>query len=69
MSLAKTIDELKSRKGFLIQKKENPTYNLILMSHELDKDFLNNVRNKKELEDIKTIWISKKKDMIVRLMS
>ena len=60
MSLAKTIDELKSRKGFLIQKKENPTYNLILMSHEMSKDFLNNIRKKKELEDIKTMRISKK---------
>ena len=60
MSLAKTIDELKSRKGFLIKKMKNPTYNLILMSHEMSKDFLNNIRKKKELEDIKTIHISKK---------
>lgn len=60
MSLAKTIEELKSRKGFLIQKQESPTYNLILMSHEMSKDFLNNVRKKKELEDIKTIQTSKK---------
>ena len=59
MSLAKTIDELKSRKGFLIQKMKNPTYNVILMSHNMSKDFLNNIRKKKELEDIKTIRISK----------
>jgi len=59
MSLAKTIEELKSRKGFLIQKQESPTYNVILMSHDMSKDFLNNIRKKKELEDIKAIRISK----------
>ena len=52
------IEDLKSIKGYSIQKKKNPTYNVILMSHNMSKDFLNNIRKKKELEDIKTIRIS-----------
>lgn len=58
--LEKIIEELKSRKGYSIQKKKDPTYNLIVMSNEMSKDFLNNIRKKKELEDIKTMRISKK---------
>lgn len=58
--LEKIIEELKSRKGYSIQEKKNPTYNLIVMSNEMSKDFLNKIRKKKELEDIKTIHISKK---------
>lgn len=58
--LEKIIEELKSRKGYSIQKKKDPIYNLIVMSNEMSKDFLNNIRKKKELEDIKTVHISKK---------
>lgn len=58
--LEKITEELKSRKGYSIQKRKNPTYNVILMSNEMSKDFLNNIRKKKELEDIKAIHITKK---------
>jgi|GEM_PF-5223413 len=53
MNLDETIAMLKSRTQVLIQTKENPTYNLIVMSHKVSKGFLNRMRKKKELEDIK----------------
>jgi len=54
------IAQLIKQKDLQIVEKENPTYNLILMSHEMSKDFLNEIRKKKELEDIKSIHTSKK---------
>jgi len=53
MKLDETIAMLKSRKRTLIKEKENPTYNLIVMSYKVSKDFLSRMRKRKELEDIK----------------
>ena len=52
MKIDETIAMLKSRKQALIQEKKNPTFNLIVMSFKVSKKFLNNVRKKKELDDI-----------------
>ena len=60
MTLNQTIASLKRRKRVLILEEENPTYNLILMAHNLGKDFLDEMRSRKELTDIKTIYKSKK---------
>ena len=60
MTLNQTIAVLKRRKRVKIREEENPTYNVILMSHKMSKDFLDEIRKRKELEDIKTIHISKK---------
>jgi len=54
------IAQLILQKDLEILEKKDPTYNVILMSHEMSKDFLNNIRKKKELEDIRSIHISKK---------
>jgi len=54
------IQKLIKQKDLEILEKKDPTYNVILMAHEMSKDFLNKIRKKKELEDIKTIFISKK---------
>ena len=53
MKLDETIAMLKSRTQVLVQERKNPTYNLIVMSHKVSKVFLNRMRKKKELEDIK----------------
>lgn len=53
MKLNETITMLKSRKQVLIQEKKNPTFNLIVMAYKVDKKFLNKIRKKEELEDIK----------------
>lgn len=54
------IAQLIEQKDLEILEKKDPTYNVILMSHEMSKDFLNNIRKKKELEDIKSLHTSKK---------
>lgn len=54
------IAQLIQQKDLEIVEKKDPTYNVILMSHEMSKDFLNDIRKKKELEDIRSIHISKK---------
>ena len=53
MTLDETIAMLKSRKRTLIQEKKDPTYNLIVMSYKVSKEFLSRMRKKEELEDIK----------------
>ena len=53
MKLDETIAMLKSRKRPLIQEKKNPTFNLIVMAYKVNKEFLNRIRKKEELEDIK----------------
>lgn len=54
MKLELVIKELKSRKRCLIQEEKDPTYNLIVISHTLSKEFLSRMRKKIELRDIKS---------------
>jgi len=54
MTLEKIIEELKSRKRCLVKEEEDPTYNLIVISHTLNKEFLSRMRKKIELRDIKS---------------
>ena len=68
--MLEVIAQLIAQKDLQILEKKDPTYNVILMSHEMSKDFLNELRKKKELEDIRSIHISKKGiDLNVKLES
>jgi len=54
MTLNRTIAALKRRQRVKILEKENPTYNVIVIAHNLSKDFLDEMRSRKELADIKS---------------
>ena len=60
MTINQTIAALKRRQRVKILEEENPTYNLILTAHNLGKDFLDEMRSREELADIKSIYKSKK---------
>lgn len=60
MTLNQTIAALKRRKRILIQEKKNPTYNQLVIAHKLSKDFLDEMRSREELAQIKSLHRSKK---------